>query len=60
MSRVSGKPMTKELAGVGLSPGLAIGTAYNVEPRTGVLYRIQISEDEVAGELERLASAMIN
>ena len=49
--------MTKELAGVGLSPGLAIGTAYNVEPRTGVLYRIQISEDEVAGELERLCQA---
>ena len=58
MSRASENPIAKRLNGVGLSPGLAIGTAYKVEPRTGVLYRIQILEDEVADELERLRQAL--
>lgn len=49
---------TKELSGAGLSPGVAIGTAYRVELQTGAFYRIRISPEECSSELRRLRTAL--
>ena len=48
----------QELSGVGLSPGVSIGTAYEVEPQIVALYPIRIASDEVTRELERLRAAL--
>lgn len=49
---------TKTLEGVGLAPGLVIGTAYKVEPRVPAFYRIRIAPHEIEEELERLHKAL--
>ncbi len=41
-----------------LSPGLAIGTAYKIEPQAPSYYRISISRSEVEPELQRLKQAL--
>lgn len=46
------------LRGIGLSPGIVIGTAYRVEPRAASFYRLRISAAEVSQELERLRQAL--
>ncbi|MCH8016281.1 MAG: phosphoenolpyruvate--protein phosphotransferase [Acidobacteria bacterium] len=48
----------QELSGVGLSPGVSIGTAYEVEPQIVALYPIRIASDEVTSELKRLHAAL--
>ncbi len=48
----------QELSGVGLSPGVSIGTAYEVEPQIVALYPIRIASDEVTRELKRLHAAL--
>ena len=48
----------QELSGVGLSPGVSIGTAYEVEPQNVALYPIRIASDEVTSELKRLRAAL--
>jgi phosphotransferase system enzyme I (PtsI) len=48
----------QELSGVGLSPGVSIGTAYEVEPQIVALYPISIASDEVTRELKRLRAAL--
>lgn len=48
----------QELSGVGLSPGVSMGTAYEVEPQIVALYPIRIASDEVTRELERLRAAL--
>ena len=48
----------QELSGVGLSPGVSIGTAYEVEPQIVALYPIRIASDEVTRELKRLRAAL--
>jgi phosphotransferase system enzyme I (PtsI) len=49
---------SQELFGVGLSPGVSIGTAYEVEPQIAAFYPIRIASDEVSSELERLHAAL--
>ncbi len=48
----------QELSGVGLSPGVSIGTAYVVEPQIATFYPIRIASDEVSSELKRLHAAL--
>lgn len=48
----------QELSGVGLSPGVSIGTAYEVEPQIVAMYPIRIASDEVTSELKRLHAAL--
>ncbi len=48
----------QELSGVGLSPGVSIGTAYEVEPQIVALYPIRFASDEVSRELKRLRAAL--
>ena len=48
----------KRFSGVGISPGVAIGTAYKVELPAVAFYGIQITAGEVSKELERLAKAL--
>ncbi|MDA2933534.1 phosphoenolpyruvate--protein phosphotransferase [Acidobacteria bacterium AH-259-D05] len=49
---------SQELAGIGLSPGVAIGTACEVEPQTIVFYRTRIAAKEVSKELKRFRAAL--
>ena len=49
---------SQELSGVGLSPGVSIGTAYEVEPQIAAFYPIRIASDEVSSELKRLNAAL--
>ena len=49
---------SQELSGVGLSPGISIGTAYEVEPQTAAIYPIRIADDEVTSELKRLRAGL--
>jgi phosphotransferase system enzyme I (PtsI) len=49
---------SQELSGVGLSPGISIGTAYEVEPQTAAFYPIRIADDEVTSELKRLRAGL--
>ena len=46
------------LSGVGLSPGMGLGTAYLVQPRTPGLFPTHIGPEEVSSELERLDTAL--
>jgi phosphotransferase system enzyme I (PtsI) len=46
------------LSGIGLSPGVAVGTAYEVGPPTVSIYRTRIASREVSDELQRLHSAI--
>jgi len=48
----------QELSGVGLSPGVSIGTAYEVEPQIATFCPIRIASDEVTSELKRLRAAL--
>ena len=48
----------QELSGVGLSPGVSIGTAYVVEPQIAAFYPIRITPDELSSELKRLRAAL--
>lgn len=49
---------SQELSGIGLSPGVAVGTAYEVEPQTATFYRTRIPSKEISRELERLHAAL--
>ena len=49
---------SQELSGVGLSPGISIGTAYEVEPQIAAFYPIRIADDEVTSELKRLRAGL--
>ena len=49
---------SKELAGIGLSAGVAIGTAYRVEPKGPAFYRLHIPAADVPAELLRLRKAL--
>lgn len=57
MSKTSDRRPT-ELSGVGLSPGVAVGVAYKVEPQVGAFFRVRIEESERAEELERFHQAL--
>lgn len=46
------------LIGLGLSPGVAVGTAYRVESQSPVLYRIRIKPEDVDRELVRFQQAL--
>ena len=46
------------ISGIGLSPGVGIGTAYRVEPRAPTFYRIRITPQEVSGEQTRFGKAL--
>ena len=48
----------KELAGIGLSAGVAIGTAYRVEQKGPAFYRLHIPARDVPAELLRLREAL--
>ncbi len=48
----------KRFLGVGISPGIAIGTAYTVELPAVAFYGIHIAAVEVLKELERLTKAL--
>ena len=48
----------QDLSGVGLSPGVSIGTAYVVEPQIAAFYPIRITPDELSSELKRLRAAL--
>jgi phosphotransferase system enzyme I (PtsI) len=52
------KDSPQQLSGIGLSPGVAVGTAYEVEPPAAVFYRTRIAAKEVSHELKRLRSAI--
>ena len=43
---------------MGLSPGVAIGTAYEVEPQSAAFHPIGIASEEVSGEVRRLHAAL--
>lgn len=47
-----------QLVGLGLSPGVAVGTAYRVESQSPVLYRIRIKPEDVDRELVRFQKAL--
>ncbi len=49
---------SKELAGIGLSAGVAIGTAYRVEQKGPAFYRLHIPVADVPAELLRLKEAL--
>ena len=49
---------SQQLSGIGLSPGVAVGTAYEVEPPAGAFYRTRILSREVSDELQRFRSAI--
>ena len=46
------------MSGIGLSPGIGIGTAYCVEPRIPTFYRIRITPEEVPDERTRFDKAL--
>lgn len=46
------------MSGTGLCPGISVGTAYRVEPRSAVLCQIRIARQEVSSELSRLREAV--
>ena len=52
------KNSSQQLSGIGLSPGVAVGTAYEVEPPAGAFYRTRILSREVSDELQRFRSAI--
>src|SRR5690606_8294092 len=52
------QPKPTKLVGLGLSPGIAVGTAYRVESQSPVLYRIRISPEDVDRELNRFHQAL--
>ena len=58
MSQSTRDPSSQELSGIGLSPGVSIGTAYEVEPQIAAFYPIRIASDEVSSELKRLHAAL--
>jgi phosphotransferase system enzyme I (PtsI) len=58
MSQSTRDRSTRKLSGVGLSPGVSIGTAYGVEPQIAAFYPIRITSDEVVSELKRLHAAL--
>jgi len=49
---------SKKLAGIGLSAGVAIGTAYRVEQKGPAFYRLHIPAADVPAELLRLRKAL--
>ncbi len=49
---------SKELAGIGLSAGVAIGTAYRVEQKGPTFYRLHIPATDIPAELLRLRQAL--
>ncbi|MCZ6484838.1 MAG: PEP-utilizing enzyme, partial [Acidobacteria bacterium] len=58
MSKVTRDHSSQELAGVGLSPGIAFGTAYAVESPSAAFYPIGIARKEVPRQLRRLRAAL--
>ncbi|MEE8350357.1 MAG: phosphoenolpyruvate--protein phosphotransferase [Acidobacteriota bacterium] len=52
------KDSPAQLSGIGLSPGLAIGTAYEIEPPATVFYRTRIASREVSHQLKRFRSSI--
>ncbi|MEE8162108.1 MAG: phosphoenolpyruvate-utilizing N-terminal domain-containing protein, partial [Acidobacteriota bacterium] len=52
------KSYSVTMSGTGLCPGVSVGTAYRVEPRTAALYQIRIARQEVSSELRRLREAV--
>lgn len=52
------KNSSQQLSGIGLSPGVAVGTAYEVEPPAGAFYRTRIFSKDVSDELQRFRSAI--
>ena len=49
---------SRRLSGIGLSPGVAVGTAYKVERPTVAFHRTRITSKEIPSELKRLRSAI--
>ena len=49
---------SQQLSGIGLSPGVGVGTAYEIELPAAVFYRTRIGSKEVSHELKRLRSAI--
>ncbi|HXK60275.1 MAG TPA: phosphoenolpyruvate--protein phosphotransferase [Acidobacteriota bacterium] len=47
-----------KLSGIPLSPGVVVGTAYQVEPFKPAFYRLTITADEVDKELQRFKDAI--
>ena len=52
------KDASRQLSGRGLSPGVAVGTAYTVERPTVAFHRTRIASREVSKELKRFHSAI--
>ncbi|MBI4445640.1 MAG: phosphoenolpyruvate--protein phosphotransferase [Acidobacteria bacterium] len=49
---------SRQLMGVGLAPGVALGTAVNIGARSAVLYPLRINTEEVEAEILRLRKAL--
>ena len=58
MSKVTRDHSSQGLSGVGLSPGIAVGTAYEVEFPSAAFYPIGIARKEVPRQLRRLRAAL--
>ena len=58
MSKVTKDTSSQGLSGVGLSPGIAVGTAYEVESPSAAFYPIGIAKKEVPRQLKRLRAAL--
>lgn len=54
-----GRKRTFEFDGLGVSPGIAVGPAYVIEPQSSTADPIPISADEVEAEIERFRHAVL-
>ncbi len=58
MSKVTRDTSSQGLSGVGLSPGIAVGTAYEVESPSAAFHPIGIAKKDVPRQLKRLRAAL--
>lgn len=58
MNSVSRLPNEEKLEGIGLCPGIAIGTAFLVDDPRGRIIRIRLKEEDIEGEIARFRAAI--